>query len=364
MSETSDFWEIPLGRRRDLAEETATVAAAAAAGIFQARAEEPATPSELTERLGLEPRPVEILLAFLADAGLLRIEAGDGTYSVTEQTRRTLGDPDDDAFAAGGLPLWLSNLRAFTRLPRVLETGGPVEEDETGSESGQGDRGHQGRQNGQADHGDPGDRSEARDGSRKKDERLARFMAAMNAAPRERIEKLVDLCLERNPDAARVLDLGGGPGHMSREFTRRGLDVVLYDLPETVRFVASEYGLEDDPAIGLEAGDFNADPLPPGPFDIVLMSNILHIYGPRKNRDLLEKVAGVTRKGGVCAIAEFIRDESPRAARFALVMLLKTEEGNTYSEEEYAAWLQDAGFGHPRLDALDEERQLLTAIRT
>jgi len=343
LSETSDFWEIPLGRRRDLAEETATVAAAAAAGIFQALDEEPATPSELAERLGLEPRPVEILLAFLADAGLLRIEAGDGTHFVTERTRRTLGDPDDDAFAAGGLPLWLSNLRAFTRLPRVLETGGPVEED---------------------DQDDQGDRSETRDESRKKGERLARFMAAMNAAPRKRIEKLVDLCLERNPDAERVLDLGGGPGHMSREFTRRGLDVVLYDLPETVRFVATEYGLEDDPAIGLEDGDFNRDPLPPGPFDIVLMSNILHIYGPRKNRDLLEKVAGVTRKGGVCAIAEFVRDASPRAARFALVMLLKTEEGNTYSEEEYAAWLRDAGFGHPRLDTLDEERQLLTAIRT
>lgn len=150
---------------------------------------------------------------------------------------------------------------------------------------------------------------------------------------------------------------------MSREFARRGLDAVLYDLPETVRFVASEYGLEDDAAIGLEGGDFNEDPLPPGPFDIVLMSNILHIYGPAKNRALLDKVAGVTKEGGVCAIAEFVRGASPRAARFALVMLLKTEEGNAYSEAEYVEWLRKAGFRDPRLDDLDEERQLLTAIR-
>ncbi|MDX1568744.1 MAG: methyltransferase, partial [Longimicrobiales bacterium] len=125
----------------------------------------------------------------------------------------------------------------------------------------------------------------------------------------------------------------------------------------------SEYGLEDDPAIGLEGGDFNEDPLPPGPFDIVLLSNILHIYGPSKNRSLLRKVADVTTEGGVCAIGEFVRGASPRAARFALTMLLKTEEGNTYSEEEYAEWLRAAGFRDVRLERLDEDRQLLTAVR-
>lgn len=331
-TEPTSFWDVPLGTRRDLAEETAVVAAASAVGIFRKLADGATSAPELAHRLDLERRPTEILLAFLADVGLLR--DGGGAYSLTDRTRQSLGDPSSDDYAAGGLPLWLSNLGAFTELPRVLETGGPVEEDDGDGEE------------------------DGREG-----ERLARFMAAMNAAPRKRIRRLVDLCLERAPDAARVLDLGGGPGHMSREFARRGLDVVLYDLPETVRFVASEYGLEDDAAIGLEGGDFNEGPLPRGPFDIVLMSNILHIYGPANNRALLEKVAGVTNKGGVCAIAEFVRGASPRAARFALVMLLKTEEGNAYSEAEYVEWLREAGFRDPRMDDLDEERQLLTAIR-
>ncbi|MFP3947192.1 MAG: methyltransferase [Longimicrobiales bacterium] len=350
MSETG-FWDIPLGTRRDLAEETVVVAAACAAGIFEALADEPATAPDLAERLDFELRPTGILLAVLADSGLLR--SRNGVYSLTERARSTLADPSADDYAAGGLPLWLDNLGAFTVLPRVLESGGPVEEERSSRESAT-------ESDGQV-AAEPDEASQ--DAAAREGERLARFMAAMNAAPRERIRRLVDLCLERAPNAARALDLGGGPGHMSREFARRGLDVVLFDLPETVRFVASEYGLEDEPAIGLEGGDFNEDPLPPGPFDIVLMSNILHIYGPGKNRALLRKVAEVTAEGGVCAIAEFVRGASPRAARFALIMLLKTEEGNTYSREEYVGWLREAGFRDPRLEHLDEDRQLLTALR-
>lgn len=342
-SETpASFWDVPMGRRRDLAEETAAVAGATVAGLFRALDGGPRTASGLADALGLEPRPVEILLAFLADVGLLTAE--DGAYALTDRTRRTLADPDSDAYVAGGLPLWVSNLRAFARLPSVLESGGPVQEDD--------DRGDGSASDGASDRG------------RREGERLARFMAAMNAAPRDRIRHLVDLCLDRAPQARRVLDLGGGPGHMSREFARRGLEVVLFDLPETVRFVASEYGLENEEAITLVGGDFHENSLPEGPFDVVLMSNILHIYSPERNRRLVEKAAEVTREGGVCAIAEFVRDVSPRAARFALVMLLKTEEGNTYTEEEYAAWLRDAGFRDPRLEHLDEERQLVTAIRT
>ena len=346
--EEASFWDVPMGRRRDLAEETAVVAGAAAAGIFHALDPGARTAPELARELDLQLRPVEILLAFLADAGLLTADAGEeGSYALTDRSRRALAEPDGDDYIAGGLPLWVSNLRAFTRLPSVLESGGPVEED--------------GRDGSSASDSDSVPES---DRGKREGERLARFMAAMNAAPRDRIRRIVDLCLERVPEARRVLDLGGGPGHMSREFARRGLDVVLFDRPETVRFVATEYGLEDEDAITLVGGDFLEDPLPDGPFDVVLMSNILHIYSPETNRRLVGKAGEVTGPGGVGAIAEFVRGVSPRAARFALVMLLKTEEGNTYTEEEYAGWLRDAGFRDPRLEHLDGERQLVTAVRT
>lgn len=331
------FQDLSFGRLRDLAEEIAAVAAACDVGLFRALADGPAAPDELAARLELQSRPVSILLPVLVQLGLLET-AGDGRYALSERARRSLADPSSPDYAGGGLPLWLRNLRDFTRLPEVLESGGPLKEP--------------GEENGDAadDEADP--------------EHLARFMAAMDAAPRERVRRLVDLCLDRKPDARRVLDLGGGPGHMSKEFAARGLEVVHFDRPDTVNFVGSEYGLDTVPEIRLVGGDFTEDDLPEGPFDVVLLSNILHIYGPQSNRALLKKVAGVTPTGGLCAVAEFVRGHSPRAPRFGLVMLLRTEEGDAHGEAEYVRWLEEAGFRDPEIADLDRDRQLLTAVRT
>ena len=336
MSEPNEpeFQDLSFGHLRDLAEEIVAAAAAVDVGLFGALADGPAGTDELAERLDLEPRPVRILLPVLAQIDLLDATE-DGRWTLTERARRTLANPDARDYAGGGLPLWLRSLRGFTRLPEVLAEGGPLEDPE-------------------------------KEGADEDDEEanLARFMAAMNAAPRERVRRLVELCLDRRPDARNVLDLGGGPGHMSKEFAARGLEVVLFDRPDTVDFVGDEYGLDEIPDIRLVGGDFTEDPLPEGPFDLVLLSNILHIYGPDTCRSVLEKVAGVTADDGICAIAEFVRGHSPRAARFGLVMLLKTEEGDAHAETDYVRWLEEAGFGNPEIADLDRDRQLLTAVRT
>ncbi len=328
---------IPLDHLRDLSVQAALVAAASKAGIFRGLLEEPAEAPELADRLDLDRRAVEILLAALADLELL-IDVS-GQYRLREVARRCLADPDGPEYQAGGLPLWLENLRAFTRLPEVLERGGPLDE-------------HDG------DEGEDEERDE---------EGLADFMAAMAAAPEERIQRLADRCLERlEPEGdrrPRLLDLGGGPGHMSRVFVERGFRATLFDRPDTVDFVGREYGLEREEDVELVGGDFLEDPLPEGPFDVVLLSNIVHIYAPDTNRRLLEKVAGVTRDGGVAAVADFLRGRSPRAARFALVMLLRTDEGNTYTGEEISSWMTDAAFRDPRISELDRDRQVVTAVK-
>jgi hypothetical protein len=43
-------------------------------------------------------------------------------------------------------------------------------------------------------------------------------------------------------------------------------------------------------------------------------------------------------------IRDFVRGLSKEAALFAVNMLVNTESGNTYSEEEYREWLNTAGF--------------------
>lgn len=361
---------LPLSRLRDLAEVVAMVGAAATVGLFEAlhpgtddadAANDAAPPTELARRLGLDPRGVSIVLAALADVDLLTRDE-EGRYGLTEQARRHLGDRDAPDYEAGGLPLWLENLRAFASLPTVLEQGGPLDEAHRAEGGGGGSDASGGRMGDEPRRG-----GEAPDGSDEPDEGLAHFMAAMASAPRSRIERLADRCLERlepsDDRPLRLLDLGGGPGHMSRVFAERGVHAVLFDRPATVDYVGDAYDLADEPSIGLVGGDFLEEPLPEGPFDIALLSNVVHIYGPETNRRLLARVAERVRPGGVVAVADFVRGRSPRAARFALVMLLHTEEGDTYTEEEVRRWLREAGFRDPRCSDLDDDRQVITALR-
>jgi hypothetical protein len=65
----------------------------------------------------------------------------------------------------------------------------------------------------------------------------------------------------------------------------------------------------------------------------------------------------------VVAIQDFVRGRSARAARFALVMLLRTEEGDTYGEDEIREWMRDAGLERIEIQDLDQDRQLVTALR-
>jgi SAM-dependent methyltransferase/DNA-binding transcriptional ArsR family regulator len=345
------FCDHSLVELRDLAESVVTVAAAVEAGLFRALAHGPASVRDLAVRLGLDPRAVGIVLPVLMELGLAEVEndagevgdAGDAgaeaRYRLTGRGQRELGDSGSPDYQASGLPLWLENLRAWTTLVDPLRTGRPV------SRTGAGN------------HGEDGGGEEAT-----RRDHIARFMAGMAAAPGERVSRLVDGVLARRPGASTLLDLGGGPGHIARAFVERGLDVVLLDRPEVVEFVRDEYALDRVERLQTVGADLLAGGLPPGPFDVVLLSNILHMLSPDQSMALLGKARAVLGPDGVVAIADFVRGRSPRAARFALVMLLRTDGGNTYTFQEHEAWLARTGFHRPELMDLDPERQLITAV--
>ena len=66
---------------------------------------------------------------------------------------------------------------------------------------------------------------------------------------------------------------------------------------------------------------------------------------------------------GVVAIQDFIRGRSGRAARFALVMLLRTEGGDTHELAELTDWMESGGLEDVRVEDVDADRQLVTAVR-
>ncbi len=89
-----------------------------------------------------------------------------------------------------------------------------------------------------------------------------------------------------------------------------------------------------------------------GGFHLAILGHILHSEGERRSRPLLRKTFAALAPGGTIAVAEFLVDADrsgpPMGVIFGLNMLLNTEEGDTFSFEEIASWLADAGFVEPR----------------
>ncbi len=319
--------DFALGDLRDLTDGMVLVAAAEDAGIFAALARGPRTPAEVAEDLGYDPRATRIVLQALSEVGFL--EAVEERFAPTPRCLRELCDPDGEAYVGRGLPHWLRSVRATTQLGEVLRDGGPIETKAAARTPAQ----------------------------------AARFTAAMAAAPAARVERIVDLCLERHPGARSVLDVGGGPGHMTRAFLRRGLRGTLLDTEDIIAHVVPAYGLDAVPGLTVVPRDFTRDTLPPGPFDVVLLSNVIHIYGEDAIRALFRASVRVLAPGGIVAVAEFFRGRSGRAAHLGLQMLLKSEQGDAHPEASVAAWLAEAGLAEIRVEELDPDRHLMIGRR-
>lgn len=300
-------------------------------GLIDALAEEPSGTAGLARRLELDPRATGIVMGVLEAMGLVRAEPEEG-WRLTGVARGLLVDSDTLDFQRDAVLFWLQNLRDWAaNLPEALRDGRPPVTEPRGREQSE-------------------------------EESLARFQAAMASKSDELVRSVVDACLERAPSTGTVLDLGGGPGTFTREFLRRGWDGLLMDRPEVVDHVADRYGLAGLEGLELVGADFQ-ETLPDGEFEVVLLANITHIYPAAENAELLRRVAGVVAPGGVLAILDFVRGVVPFASLFAVTMLMNTERGGTYGLREYEAWLEDAGLREVRCRTVEEERQVVTAVR-
>jgi SAM-dependent methyltransferase len=151
-----------------------------------------------------------------------------------------------------------------------------------------------------------------------------------------------------------VLDLAAGSGVWSIALAERSplVRVTAVDWPGVLavtRRVTERWGVADRyrfVAGDLQSADFGAG------HAVALLGHILHSEGPARSRALLQRTYDALAPGGTIAIAEFLVDADrtgpPLGLMFAVNMLLHTDEGGTYSFEEIAAWLREAGFSDIR----------------
>jgi len=148
----------------------------------------------------------------------------------------------------------------------------------------------------------------------------------------------------------RLLDLGGGAGTNAIAFCRvyPDLSATVFDLPATLRLTektVKEAGLES--RISLRAGNFNMDDLG-GPYDVVLMSDILHYQSFETNAALVRKVFAHLAPGGRLIIKDRFLNETGTGpawtTAFAVHILINTQEGGCYRVADAIEWMNRAGF--------------------
>lgn len=147
-----------------------------------------------------------------------------------------------------------------------------------------------------------------------------------------------------------LIDIGGGAGTNAIAFCQEypNLKATVFDLPQTLQVTEryiKEAGLED--RIALEAGNFNTDALG-GPYDLALMSDILHYQDHQVNAALVEKVfAHLAPKGRLVVKDRFLDPDRTSPAwttAFAVHIMVNTEHGDCFTTQEAMDWMTTAGF--------------------
>jgi cyclopropane fatty-acyl-phospholipid synthase-like methyltransferase len=154
--------------------------------------------------------------------------------------------------------------------------------------------------------------------------------------------------LRMPPGAKKALDLGGSHGEMAKAIAAKypGVKATVMDLPgplETARTINEEEG--DPYRIDLEAADVLVDPLGSG-WDLVLLSQFIHCFGEKQNRDIFRRVHESLNPGGAIVILDQFEGLGRVQDYVACLVSVGyfTIGGKTYHRDEVEEMLSDAGF--------------------
>ena len=155
-----------------------------------------------------------------------------------------------------------------------------------------------------------------------------------------------------------VLDLGAGSGVWGIAVAQSSprVTVTAVDWPAVLPIAqktAAKFGLAA--RYNVVPGDLSTADFGHG-HNLITIGHILHSEGVERSKQLLHKCYDALAPGGTIAIQEFLvnaeRTSPTMGLIFAVNMLINTEQGDTWSFEEIAGWLKEAGFTNPRtLDA-------------
>ncbi len=280
--------------------------------VFTPLADSPKSAEELAAVLGVDAAKLRVLLYLLVTANLLTVD--DGQFANTREADHFLVK-HRPGYMGSRSELWTEIWPAELKTAESIRTG----------------------------------RAQAKKNfatmpTDERDKFFRGFHSGALAAGRELV-KAYDFSAYRT-----LVDVGGGTGGVVTALaeTLPSLRSTVADLPEVVpttrRFLA-EAGLAG--RISVVPVDIVHEPLP-GSFDAAVLKALIQVLSPEDARAALQNVWRGLAPGGDLYIVGSILDDSrltpPATAAFNLVFINVYDGGQAYTESEYRAWLEEAGF--------------------
>ncbi len=273
------------------------------------------TPKALVKTLKANERGVEILVRKLETAGLLKKRGASFGVGTLGQTLLNRKSPQ---YQGAYLDLLHHQWENWANLTNSVRTGKPIEND------------------------GPDDPEYRRSFTWAMHQRS--LQSAKQVAAQLSLKKVNSL-----------LDVGGGPGTYALEFLAKNpkLQAGVWDREpalEVAQTIAKT--LRHGKRLSYYPGDLFKSAVP-GKFDVIWVSNVIHIFSPAENKTLFRKLKRALNPGGRILIQDTFLMDKPgfdveETNIFAVTMLLYTPTGNTYSAKEVQEWLKACGLNKTR----------------
>jgi SAM-dependent methyltransferase len=150
--------------------------------------------------------------------------------------------------------------------------------------------------------------------------------------------------------ARTMLDIGGSHGFISVAMCRKypALKATVLDLPAAVEAAAPLLAREHmGDRVVHWIGNALQDDLGTNAWDFIYVSQLLHHFDERTNRDLMVRIARALRPAGLLVVLEMLRPATPqRAGQVGALLDLYfavTSQSGTWSADEMQGWMKDAG---------------------
>jgi ubiquinone/menaquinone biosynthesis C-methylase UbiE len=299
-------------------------------GVLNKISEKSINISSLVNDLGLSKKGLERLLSALCALGIIKKE--NNTYSISSVYKNYL-DPRSSDFLGGLIDHEIHLHKRWAQLSESVKSGLPVKKTNEPAE--------------------PAD--------------TQRFIKAMaNIGQRTAPILLEQINFNGNEH---LLDLGGGPGKYIEKFCAKypHMQVTIFDQPETIKAAKSLLSRNKNlKNIRFISGNFLEDDFGDN-YDVIFSSNVIHIFGSEDVQFIFNKCYTALKMGGRLLIKDFFLNNDTTGPEFttlfSLHMLLSSEGGKCYTEEEMISLMKNSHFSYKQSVKLTENTRVIEAIK-